>query len=124
VNMRVCALGSALSVPFAICAFLAPTANLFFVFTFFCELFIFLPTSPINAVILSSVPVSARASAMALSILGIHVLGDLWSPPLLGLLQDHAPISLAMMAVPFATAVSAFLWWKPITRALPIDAAA
>jgi MFS family permease len=114
VNLRVCAIAGALAAPLAAACFLAPSATLFFVFGFGCELFLFLSTSPINAVILRSVPVEMRASAMALSIFGIHLLGDLWSPPLLGLLQDHLPVSLAMMAVPVAIGVSSFTWWTSL----------
>ncbi len=114
INLRVCAIGSALAAPLAVGCFLAPTASLFFVFGFGCELFLFLSTSPINAVILRSVPVEMRASAMALSIFAIHLLGDLWSPPLLGLLQDHLPVALAMMAVPLAVAVSGGVWWTSL----------
>jgi hypothetical protein len=49
---------------------------------------------------------------MALSIFVIHALGDLWSPPLLGLLMDQMPIAMAMMGVPLAIAVSAVVWWR------------
>ena len=58
---------------------------------FFCILALFLGTSPINAVILRSVPTELRASAMASAIFAIHVLGDLWSPPFVGVLADHLP---------------------------------
>jgi MFS family permease len=117
VSLRVCAIGSAFAAPLAAAAFLAPSPTVFFVLVFFCELFIFLPTSPINAVILRSVPPTMRASAMALSIFAIHLLGDLWSPPLLGLLQDNIPIAPAMMAVPVAIAIAAAAWWTHVEDA-------
>ena len=47
---------------------------------------------------------------MALSIFGIHMLGDLWSPPLVGVLSDRMPMQLAMLVLPVALAVSATLW--------------
>lgn len=115
--LRICAIGSLIGTPCAAAAFLAPTATLFFVFVFLAILALFLSTSPINAVVLRSVPVELRASAMALTIFAIHVLGDLWSPPLVGLLADHVPVQLAMMALPFAIATSAFLWWPRQKRA-------
>jgi len=114
VNLRVCAFGAAVAAPLAAACFFAPSANLFFIFVFFCELFIFLPTSPINAVVLRSVPPTMRASAMALSIFAIHLLGDLWSPPLLWFLLDEMPIAPAMMAVPLAIAIAGAAWWTPI----------
>jgi MFS family permease len=118
VNMRVCAIGAAVAAPLAFGCFVAPTPKIFFVCTFFCELFIFLPTSPINAVILRSVPAEMRASAMALSIFAIHILGDLWSPPLIGSLLKRLPLPQeAMMAIPVAIAVCAITWWTRLAEA-------
>jgi MFS family permease len=115
--LRICAIGSALGAPFALGAFLSPGPNLFFAFVFCCILTIFFSTSPINAVILRAVPTELRASAMALSIFAIHLLGDLWSPPFVGLLADHLPVQLAMLTLPVAIALSAWLWWpKPRRR--------
>lgn len=109
--LRICAIGSICGAPIAVGCFVAPSANVFFVFAFFAILFLFLNTSPINAVLLQSVPPELRASAMALSIFSIHVLGDLWSPPLVGLLSDHLPIQIAMMTLPLAIGASGWLWW-------------
>jgi hypothetical protein len=95
----------------AIGCFLAPNPTIFFVLTFMAIAFLFLTTSPINAVILQAVPTELRASAMALTIFAIHIFGDLWSPPLVGLLADHLPIQLAMMTLPLAIGASAWLWW-------------
>jgi len=109
--LRVCAIGSALGAPLAAAAFLSPTSKLFFVAAFLAIVALFLNTSPINAVVLRSVPPYLRASAMAISIFAIHLLGDLWSKPVVGLLIDHFPIQAAMMTLPLAIAVSALLWW-------------
>jgi hypothetical protein len=49
---------------------------------------LFLPTGPINTLILESVPVALRASGMALSIFVIHLFGDMWSPELVGHVSD------------------------------------
>ena len=109
--LRICAIGSAMAAPLALACFLSPSSTIFFVLVFLCILALFLGTSPINAVILLAVPTHLRASAMALSIFAIHVFGDLWSPPVVGVLADHFPIQLAMMALPLAVAASALLWW-------------
>ncbi|HVJ93314.1 MAG TPA: MFS transporter [Labilithrix sp.] len=109
--LHVCATGSAVGAPLAIGCFLAPNPTIFFVLTFMAIAFLFLTTSPINAVILQAVPTELRASAMALTIFAIHIFGDLWSPPLVGLLADHLPIQLAMMTLPLAIGASAWLWW-------------
>jgi hypothetical protein len=39
-----------------------------------------------------------------------HLLGDLWSPPAMGLVADHAPFQVAMLVVPVAFAVAGVLW--------------
>lgn len=117
--LRICAVGSLVGAPLALAAFLSPSALPFFVFAGVAEVALFLSTSPINGVILRSVPVGLRGSAMALSIFAIHVLGDLWSPPFVGLLADHLPIAAAMMALPLLIAASGALWWPRAREAAP-----
>jgi len=110
-QLRVCAIGVAIAFPLAALAFLMPTATLFFVCAGICEVGLFLSTSPINAIILRTAPVYLRASAMAVAIFAIHLLGDLWSPPAVGLLSDHLPLTLAMMALPFGFLLATVAWW-------------
>ena len=116
--LKVCAVGVAIAAPFSAAAFLSPGSNMFFAFVFVAEFGVFLSTSPISAALLRSVPAHMRASAMALSIFAIHIFGDLWSPPVLGLLADHLPIVLAMMALPIGLGVAAYLWWPRAREAL------
>ena len=49
---------------------------------------LFLCTGPVNTLLLESVPVTMRATAMAASIFTIHAFGDLWSPKFVGYLSD------------------------------------
>jgi len=116
--LRICAIGSIIGAPLAVACFLAPTANAFFVLVFLCILALFVCTSPINGVLLRAVSPELRASAMAVSIFAIHLLGDLWSKPFVGYLIDRLPIEGAMMTLPVAIAVSAWLWW-PRRDAVP-----
>lgn len=109
--LRVSAWGAAVAAPAALLAFLATKPLHFFVAVFVCEVALFLSTSPVNAAILRSVPEHRRASAMALTILLIHLLGDLWSPPLVGYLADLMPMRFAMMVLPVAIAASGVFWW-------------
>jgi hypothetical protein len=51
-----------------------------------------------------------RASAVALSVLTIHLLGDVASPPLIGALSDLASLGTAVLIVPGAIAVCGALW--------------
>jgi len=109
--LRVCAWTTFLGAPLALGAILSGSAKGFFTWTFPAEIALFLSTSPINAVILRSVPMERRASAMALSVFVIHLLGDLWSPPLIGLLSDKFNMQLAMWLIPIAFFIAAILWW-------------
>jgi MFS transporter, Spinster family, sphingosine-1-phosphate transporter len=118
IDLRICALSGAVAAPLAAAAFWAPTAKVFFLLAFVCELATFVSTSPVNAALLRSVPTELRASAMALSIFAVHFLGDLWSPLVLGALRDVLPSPVAMMAVPIFLALSAGLWVPP--RASPL----
>ncbi len=117
IALRICAISASIAAPAAAACFLAATPTQFFAMAFVCELALFLSTSPINAALLRSVPTSMRATAMAMSIFGIHLFGDLWSPPLLGLAMDHLPVTIAMMGVPIAIATSAVVWWLPLRSA-------
>ncbi len=115
--LRICALGTAVAVPLTVGCFLAPTAALFFAFAFLAELGLFLSTSPVNAIGLRAVPPELRASAMAAMIFAIHLFGDLWSPSVLGILNDVLVSSIAMMAVPVTFAFAAYIWWPRATEA-------
>ncbi len=114
-NLSVCALSAGLGAPFAAAAIAAPTVLGFFVCVAVCEAALFLSSGPMNVAMLRSVPPTLRASSMALGIFAIHLLGDLWSPPLIGLVADHAPMIWAMMAVPLVFALAAFVWLRGTT---------
>ena len=110
-QLRVCALGVAIAAPMTAAAFLVPSALLFFVCAGIAEVGLFLSTSPINIIMLRTVPAFMRASAMAVAIFSIHLFGDLWSPSLLGLMMDYLPIVAAMMALPALFGIAALVWW-------------
>ncbi|MCQ2410403.1 MAG: MFS transporter [Elusimicrobiaceae bacterium] len=52
-------------------------------------LFLFLPTGAIAAALVDTTPAAVRATAFAVNICIIHLLGDALSPTLLGLLSDY-----------------------------------
>jgi MFS family permease len=111
-NLTVSAIATGLGAPLAAAALGASTGNLFFAIVLPCQIALFIPGGPFNVAILRSVPPALRASAMALSIFASHLLGDLWSPPLIGLVADHAPMAWAMLAVPITFALASFIWWR------------
>ncbi len=108
--LRLCGLGLWVAAPLAVVAFLAPTPAIFFAVTFVVELGIFISVSPINAAMLRGVPVVLRASSMAVGIFAIHMFGDLWTPPLVGLLADYMSMVTAMMALPVMLGIGALIW--------------
>ncbi len=73
---------------------------------------LFLSTGPVNTLILETVPVAMRASAMAASIFAIHLFGDLWSPKFVGYLSDRwGDLRRAVLwTLPGALIVSAVCW--------------
>lgn len=72
---------------------------------------IFLCTGPVNTLILETVPVNLRATAMAVSIFTIHLFGDMWSPEIVGRLSDQwGSLRSAVMILPAALAVAAIVW--------------
>lgn len=82
---------------------------------------IFLPTGPLNTLILETVPVAMRAGAMAASIFAIHLGGDLWSPKVIGILSDRLGDlrEAVLYTLPAATAVSAACWiWLALRQGL------
>lgn len=109
--LRISAIGMVWAAPLAALAFVMPVPIAFFALAFLAEIGLFLSTSPVNAIGLRAVPPELRASAMAAMIFSIHLFGDLWSPSLLGLLNDLFVPEVAMMALPLTFAWSAALWW-------------
>jgi FtsH-binding integral membrane protein len=74
-------------------------------------LLLFLSTGPVNTLIIETVPVHLRSSAMALSIFMIHLFGDMWSPEIVGRLSDRwHSLQKAVLILPLALAVCAVLW--------------
>ncbi len=78
-----------LAVPVSFVALRTANTQVAMVFLAAAILLLFLSTGPVNTLILETVPVNLRSSAMALSIFMIHLFGDMWSPQVVGWLADH-----------------------------------
>jgi MFS transporter, Spinster family, sphingosine-1-phosphate transporter len=87
------------------------------------QLLMFASTGPINSAIVNEVGPGERATAVALSILAIHALGDVPSPWLVGVLSDAAGLGRAVLLMPVAILVSGAVWvyaaWAGERRAPP-----
>ncbi len=98
------------AVPVAVVALVAPAPGIYYPAIVVAELLLFMSTGPINAAIINSVSPLERASAMALSIFTIHLLGDVPSPPLIGHLAVTGSLAHAVLMVPVALAVGGVIW--------------
>jgi MFS transporter, Spinster family, sphingosine-1-phosphate transporter len=74
------------------------------------ELFLFASTGPINSAIVNVVPPAIRATAVALSIFTIHILGDVPSPWLVGVLSDARTLGDAVLIIPVAVLAGGLIW--------------
>jgi MFS family permease len=96
--------------PAALVAFVSPSRPVFLSAIVVTELLLFASTGPINSAIVNVVAPTERATAVALSILGIHLLGDVPSPPLIGALSDATSLGTAFLILPAVIALAGGVW--------------
>jgi len=96
--------------PFALLALSAPSPAVYYPAIVVAELLLFMSTGPINAAIVNIVSPLERASAIALSMFAIHLLGDVPSPVLIGYLSDVGSLGRAVLIVPVAIAIGGVVW--------------
>ena len=96
--------------PVALLALTSPAPQIYYPAIVIAELLCFMSTGPINAAIANMVSPLERASAMALSIFAIHLLGDVPSPPLIGHLAVTGSLERAVLVVPVALAIGGVIW--------------
>lgn len=76
------------SIPFLLLAVYGKTERSVFAGIFFAEALMFINTGPCNAVIANVVMPNMRSAAYAVALFAVHLLGDLWSPTLMGWVAD------------------------------------
>ena len=81
------------------------------------EIFVFMCTGPVNSAIVNAVAPSERATAVGLSVLVMHLLGDIPSPPLIGMLSDASTLERAFLIVPVAILIAGIIWIVAAWRA-------
>lgn len=104
------AVATLIAAPFAWLALTAPSQTVYLVCMVVAQLMMFLSTGPINASIMNLVLPTQRASANALGVFTIHLLGDVPSPIIIGALSDASSLSQAVKIVPVAILVAAAVW--------------
>ncbi len=105
-------MGLALSVPCAAAVILLTDLTWVLGAIFLAEIFIFLNTGPMNAIIADVSRAEVRATAYAANIFVIHALGDAISPTIVGMLSDRLGLATAFWIAPASLALAAlFCFW-------------
>jgi predicted MFS family arabinose efflux permease len=103
----VSAIGMTIALPFMVLA-LYHQGPLMFPGIFLALFFLLLNTGPLNAAIVNSVGAPIRATAIAVNVFVIHILGDVPSPPLIGYISDKTgSLPQGFVVAVIAVAVSA-----------------
>jgi MFS family permease len=108
--LRLSAIATLMAAPFVWLALTTTSTTLYTVYMVIAQLLLFLSTGPINAAIINLVIASERATAIALSVFAIHLLGDALSPLLVGALSDFFTLQEAIKILPVAVLVGGFVW--------------
>jgi len=106
----VCGVATLIAAPVAFVAFTNPSKPVYMTAIAIAEVLVFASTGPVNSAIVNLVSPSERASAVALSIFIMHLLGDVPSPPLIGKLSDMSSLASAFLIVPAAILVAGIIW--------------
>jgi MFS transporter, Spinster family, sphingosine-1-phosphate transporter len=106
----VCGVSSLLAAPVALVAFTHPNKTVYFTAIVIAEILVFASTGPVNSAIVNLVQPTERATALALSILIMHLLGDVPSPPLIGVISDRTSLAKAFLIIPVAILISGIIW--------------
>lgn len=82
--------------------------------------FLLLNTSPLNAAVINSVGAHIRASAIAVNIFIIHILGDVPSPTMMGWVADRRSLQAAFILPVIAMVISAVILFYGMRFAPPL----
>jgi predicted MFS family arabinose efflux permease len=96
--------------PLTLIALAAPRPAVYWPAIVGAELCLFASTGPINSAIVNVVSPHMRATAVALSIFTIHLLGDVPSPSLVGALSDARSLGEAVLIIPLAVLAGGIIW--------------
>jgi MFS transporter, Spinster family, sphingosine-1-phosphate transporter len=102
----VSAVGMALSIPAIVVAIYWKGAVMYPAI-FLGEFFLLLNTAPLNAALVNSVSARIRATALAVNVFTIHLLGDAFSPTLIGYISDRSNLEMGLSVMVVAVGLSA-----------------
>ncbi len=101
--------GMLLAFPFFLAALYIPFPAAWF-FMFAAIFFAFLNTGPSNTALANVARPSVRATAFALNILVIHLLGDVAAFPIIGYIGGHTNMNVAFLVVGFMMLLAGIIW--------------
>jgi MFS transporter, Spinster family, sphingosine-1-phosphate transporter len=118
----VSAFATLIAAPFTWAALTTSSPTFYLTAMVLAQLCLFVSTGPINAAIVNLTSPVERASAIAVSIFTIHILGDVLSPPLIGVLSDQSSLQQAVKIVPIAVIIAGLFWcWAAHAGRVPRD---
>jgi MFS family permease len=94
-----------LTLPFGILLFFGPHSWAI-PSLFAAEFFLFLNTGPLNTAIVNSVSAPVRATAISINLLCIHLLGDTFSPQIIGAVSDRTNLGIGLGSTLVTLAIS------------------
>ncbi|HEX4574579.1 MAG TPA: MFS transporter [Gemmatimonadales bacterium] len=106
----VCGIATLAAAPVALLALSSPSPVMYWSGIVVAEVLLFASTGPINSAIVNVVAPEIRATAVAVSIFTIHVLGDVPSPAVLGAISDASSLARAVLIIPVAILVGGVVW--------------
>jgi MFS transporter, Spinster family, sphingosine-1-phosphate transporter len=107
-NYLLSSLAMGLAIPTMVLAIYGPRASMWAAM-FATEFILFLNTGPLNAAIVNAVPAPIRATALAVNIFIIHMLGDVPAPAIMGWIGDRINLPMSFAAAIAACALSSFI---------------
>jgi len=93
------------AVPFMVLAIYV-AGPMMFPFIFMAVFFLLIGTGPTNAALVNSVRAGIRSTALAVNLFVIHLLGDAFSPALMGKISDHTSLQTAFWTAFIAAGLS------------------
>ena len=109
-HLYLSAVATLVAAPFVWMALTTSSHSMYQFYMVTAQLCLFLSTGPINAAIVNLVIANERATAIALSVFVIHLLGDALSPFLVGALSDLFSLGQAVRILPVAVLIGGFVW--------------
>lgn len=98
------------SIPLTFACFFMKNDYAFYILIAAAEFFLFATQPSVNVVLIESVGPKVKSMALAFSVFMIHLLGDLISPPLVGIASDKWGLETGILILPLALIPSAIFY--------------